>query len=99
MSDKKFIDGLWANKPHEKAPDFVKTELSIDLTRFGPWVKEWKQANPNEKYLKITVKESQKGEFYAEVNEWKPNPDAAKEAKAAAGGTPEYPEFDQDIPF
>lgn len=83
MSDNKFIDGLWANKPHEKAPDFVKAELSIDLVRFSEWVRNWKKSHEGEKYLRITVKESQKHEFYAEVNEWKPNKDAAKPAKEA----------------
>lgn len=86
MSEKQFVEGFWANKPNEKAPDFVKAEISVDLKRFFEWAKEWKNTNPDEKYLRVTVKESQKGEYYGELNTWKP-------------GSKPKETIDEDIPF
>lgn len=93
MSDKKFIDGFWANKPHENAPDFIKTGISIDLARFFEWAKQWKKDSPDEKYLKITVKESQKGDFYAEEDTWKPKEKTQPASPHSDDG------FSDDIPF
>ena len=61
--EKKFVNGLFVKKPHEKAPDFVKMAISIkreDLIGFLEQEKgEW---------VNIDVKESRGGKLYAEVN-------------------------------
>jgi len=71
MSEKQFVNGLFVFKPHEKAPDFVKANLSINRDEFVNWLQE---QEPDEKgRLKIDLKESKKGSWYAHVNEWKPD--------------------------
>lgn len=72
MAEQKFIDGVKAFKP--KA-DFIKAELVISLNQFVKFCKD----NPDllttyngEKQLKIQVKESKNGTWYAALNEYKP---------------------------
>lgn len=69
MTDKKFIKGLWFNLPHEKAPDFIKGNISISKDSFMEWLKAEK---PNEKgYIKIDLKVSRENKPYAEINTYK----------------------------
>lgn len=72
MADQKFIDGIKAFKP--KA-DFIKAELVISLNQLVKFCKD----NPEllseykgEKQLKVQVKESKSGTWYAALNEYKP---------------------------
>ena len=68
--EKKFIQGLWFNLPHEKAPDFVKGSVSLSKESFLKWLQE---EVPNEKgYIKIDLKVSKQGKAYAEVNDYQP---------------------------
>lgn len=72
MAEQKFIDGVKAFKP--KA-DFIKAELVISLNQFVKFCKD----NPEilseyngEKQIKVQVKESKSGTWYASLNEYKP---------------------------
>ena len=95
MSEKEFVNGLIVKAPHENAPDFVKCKISIKRKDLGNWLRE-----KSEDWINVDVKVSQEGKWYAEVDTWKPNPDAATPAKeAAAGGNGSVNEFDDDIPF
>jgi hypothetical protein len=71
MSDtqKEFAKGIYARKPHEKAPEFVKCELSFKL----PDAVQWLELHPNnEGFVKVTVKEGKTGNWYAELNSYVP---------------------------
>ncbi len=72
MAEKKFVDGVYANRPHEKAPDFVKAHLSINTEQFLPFL----TANTNAKgYLNLDILESKDGtKWYMTVNEYEPKP-------------------------
>ena len=75
MSDvngKEFVDGLFVKAPRDQAPDFVKASIAINRKSLTTWL-EKKQ----EDWLNLDVKESKNGQWYAEVNTWKPNKDAA----------------------
>lgn len=66
--DKKFIDGLFFDR-NEKAPEYVKGKISIQVEKFIKYLTE----NVNEKgYVNIDLKQSQNGKYYAELNTWKP---------------------------
>ena len=66
--EKKFVDGLFV-KRHEKAPDFVKANLS-----FNQKFIDWLQNNLNAKgYCNVDIKESKGGKLYAELNSWQPD--------------------------
>ena len=67
--EKKFIDGLFINKPSEKAPDFVKVKASISADKFIPFLKE----NVNGKgYLNFDILESRDGKYYAKIDTFEP---------------------------
>ena len=68
MSDVEFVDGLIVKKPHQNAPDFIKCKLSIRREE----LLEWLQKKQSE-WINIDIKESQKGSWYAQVNDWQPN--------------------------
>jgi len=107
-TDKKFIDGLFVKKPHANAPSFIKSKISIKREELITWLQEQEG-----EWINLDVKESQKGEYYAQVDEWKPNstdaqntqsnaPTAKNEAPVATSGGIDYPadEIDpNDIPF
>jgi len=67
MSDVKFVDGLMVKKPHQNAPDFVKAGLSIKREELINWL----QGQSGE-WINVDIKESQKGSWYAQVNDWQP---------------------------
>lgn len=76
-NDKKYVEGLFANRPHEKAPDFVKASLSIQVERFIEWLSE--QETSEKGYVKIDILEGREGAYYAKHNDW--NPDKEKREK------------------
>lgn len=93
MSDTKFVDGLFVNPPHEKAPDFVKMSLSIKPAEFTAWLEA---QEPNEKgYVRLQVKSGKSGKWYASVDDYKPSDKKAEKPKE--GGKKEFVE--SDIPF
>jgi len=69
--EKQFIGGLIAKKPHDKAPDFVKCNLSIKVEDLGKYLRE--AYTNGEEWLNVDIKESKGGKWYAEKNTWKPD--------------------------
>ncbi len=67
MADKEFPSGLIVKAPPEKAPDFVKCKISIRRVELMEWL-----ASKSEEWINLQVKVSQKGVWYAEVDNWKP---------------------------
>jgi hypothetical protein len=62
-----FPKGLFANKPGEKAPDFIKAKLNIDREEFIGWLKDQPEK------VNIDIRESKDGtKWFAAVNDWKP---------------------------
>ena len=84
MSEKQFAEGIWFNKPHDKAPDFVKMNVKIESRKLEQWI-----ATQNDE-IYISVKESKGGKWYAEIDTYKPKPKAELEPEAPAG---------DDLPF
>tara|TARA_R100001369_G_scaffold31851_1_gene56411 strand:- start:2769 stop:3086 length:318 start_codon:yes stop_codon:yes gene_type:complete len=63
-----FINGLMAKKPNEKAPAFVKCNLSIKRVELIAWLSE-----KSDDWINVQVKESGRtGNWYAEIDNWKP---------------------------
>lgn len=98
MNEVKFVKGLFANKPHERAPDFIVCELSIkadELVGFlndqdGEWinlqVKVPQKTNP-EKPRRLTVA----------INDWKPETGNERKPKPKQASMED--DFEDDIPF
>ena len=98
MSDVKFIDGMFVNPPHERAPDFVKAGISFRREQFIEWLNK---QEPNEKgYIRIQVKESREGKYYAALDDYKPGKQDSHNQAKADGYAPAKAEFQDDmIPF
>ena len=88
----KFVNGLFVNPPHEKAPDFVKMKISIKKTEMINWLRE--QADEN---INIDVKESRGGKWYCSVDDFVPTPKGDARPQSSA---PPVDDFDDsDLPF
>ena len=64
MSDVQFIDGLRVYKPHERAPAWVKADLILDVGALYAW---W-QERGEEANVRLQIRESRKGTYYACLN-------------------------------
>ena len=89
--NKDFIDGMFVFAPHPKSPDFVKAVLSIKPEEFAKWLTENKGRVNDKGFLPIQILVSQKGGWYAKINDYK-----KPEGTASAPSEELNPE---DIPF
>ena len=85
MSEVEFVDGLIVKAPRENAPEFVKGSLSIKRADLGNWLR-----GKQDEWINIDIKVSKGGKWYAEVNNWKPEPQ---------GQQPQAVEPNDDMPF
>ena len=70
--EQKYINGLFVYAPHEKAPDFVKAKLSINVERLQEWLSENKALANEKGFISIDIKEGRDKKWYAQVDNWKP---------------------------
>jgi hypothetical protein len=66
-SQKVFVDGLIAKKPRDKAPEWVKVNLSIKREELAAWL-----TGQGDEWINVQVCESKNGKWYAEVDTWNP---------------------------
>lgn len=91
MTDKTpFVDGLRVYAPHERAPDFVKGAIVIEREKLAAWL-----ATQTEDKIRIDIKESRGGNWYAAVSTYKPG--AKKEPPKDKPKSDEF--VDDEIPF
>lgn len=94
MADVEFPEGMFARRPHEKAPDFKKAQISINARQTYKWIEEKaKSLQPNDSgdiWINLDLLESKAGKFYLSVDNWTPG---QKEEDEPA------PKFEEDIPF
>ena len=85
-----FVDGLIVKAPHEKAPSFVKAQISIKVQA----LREWLAARADgDEWINLDVKESKGGKWYASVSTYKPKD------KAGAKPAGRMDDLKDDIPF
>ena len=65
-----FVDGLIVKAPHERAPDFVKAQISIKVEDLGKWLREKYKAG--DEWVNLDVKVAKSGKWYAAVSTFKP---------------------------
>lgn len=95
MTDAKFIDGLTAKQPHERAPEYVKATLSINRARLIAWL----QAQEGE-WVNADLKESREGKLYVQVNTYQRNIQRDSGQHRHTGPTAQtHRNFDDDIGF
>jgi hypothetical protein len=68
--DKKFASGIFFNKPHQNAPDWVLGSISIRPQDFVSWLHE---QDPDDKgYIRLQVAVSKSsGKPYVALDTWK----------------------------
>jgi hypothetical protein len=64
--ENKYLKGLFFKLPNDKAPDFVKGQISI---RREDLIAELQ--NLNEEWINLDLKISKEGKGYAAINTWK----------------------------
>lgn len=103
MSEKVFAEGIYWDKPHENAPDFVLGRISINPNKLIPWLEAQK---PNEAgYIKVSVLTSKSsGKPYCELDTWEPNQQRdsqqqQRNAAQAAAAPTSNEDFSDEIPF
>lgn len=94
MNDAKFIDGLTAKQPHERAPEYVKASLSLNIPKLIAWL----QAQEGE-WVNADLKESREGKLYVQVNTYKKGETKSHKPPAAPAPAFDDEEFDSQIPF
>ena len=80
MNDVKFVNGLIVKKPHPNAPDFVKCAISIKKDEMIKWLE-----SQNGEWINIDCKESRNGNWYAQVNDWRPETGQNNQNQASPG--------------
>ena len=85
MSDPVFADGIFFKQPRDGAPDFVKGSVSVKVDEALPFL----QANQDDGWVRLDLKESRNGKLYFQLNTWKPQSNTAEAAD----------ELNDDIPF
>ena len=100
--EKIFADGMYFDK-RDQAPAYVVGGVSFKVAEFIQFLQKHET---NAGYVNIDIKQSQKGNYYCELNQWKPVKDTVKEEEKNQEdlnnlGTIEYPENDnsEEIPF
>jgi len=72
MAENIFAEGIYLNKVSDKAPEFIKANVSIHIEKAIAWL-ETQKGNVDEKgYIKLTGKESKEGKRYFQLDTWKP---------------------------
>lgn len=78
MADKIFADGVFFKLPHDKAPKFVKGNISINVEKFGAFM----TAQVNERgWINLDIKESKNGSIYVELNTYQSGQQKAQPAQ------------------
>lgn len=77
MEDNKLAKGLYAFMPHEKAPDWVKLDLSVNVKDFVDWLQS--QPQDDRGSVRITIAEGKSGKLYGKFNDFKPKEETVSE--------------------
>lgn len=67
MADKIFAEGMYFEKPHENAPEFVKGKISIKVAQAVPFLEKHENGGG---YVNLDLKKSKEGKLYLELNQY-----------------------------
>lgn len=98
MENEKFVEGMRVAKPSEKAPDFIKLNIGVNVADFLYWANK----HSDRGWVNIQIKESKGGKLYAEIDNYKPQAQNPNERKAEVKSENDYPPEEinpEDVPF
>jgi len=89
-----FVEGLRIYAPNERAPDYIIANGEIDIAALRSWL------NRDGDKVRIVIKRSQGGKYYAAVDTYKRDAEQPSRAPVKGCPQPERDGFeDSDIPF
>jgi len=62
-------DGFRVYKPSSNAPEYIKANIDIDIDRFHTYAMQYANGQGR---IRLVVKESRAGGYYASLDEYKP---------------------------
>ncbi|MBE9515977.1 MAG: hypothetical protein IME93_03250 [Proteobacteria bacterium] len=92
MSEVEFPNGLMVKAPHDRAPDFVKGQISIRREEFITWLQ-----GKSGDWVNLDIKVSKQGKWYAAINDWKPQGNAPQRQSEPSSEKDDF--GDSEIPF
>ena len=95
-----FADGVWFNKPHANAPDFVKGNVSFEVAKAIKFL----QDNAKEDRVSIDLLKSKAGDkLYFKLNTFEPKKDTTPHTQSVEDKAKNYPQEEgidaANIPF
>jgi hypothetical protein len=91
-----YVDGLFFNKPHENAPDFVIGSLAVSVERFNEWINN--QEADDKGFVRIDILEG-KERPYCKLNTYKGKGSTEKKNEVQELNLEESPELNlEEIP-
>jgi hypothetical protein len=94
MSEQIFPEGMRLWPPHEKAPTFIKGNLSVHVVTFTEWAQQHVDAKG---FVKLDLKEGFDTKLYLALNQWKPT--KPSEEQPTEQRQDAQPDSDSEIPF
>lgn len=67
-----FTEGIYLNKVNDKAPEFIKANVSIHREKAIAWLQAHPELADEKGYIRLVGKESKDGKRYFAVDTWKP---------------------------
>ena len=95
MSD--FMSGLYINKKHDNAPDFVKFGIAINKAQLLADIDNYEVNDKG--YIRLQVLESKDGsKWFAKIDNWKPSGESTPRC-ATPSSPSEDDEDEESLPF
>ena len=88
------VGGFYPKQKREQAPDFVISSLSINVSQFREWMKEFMKEFPDKEWINIENLISKGGKGYSKVDLWEPDSTKAKTEEVV-----KTPIDEDDLPF
>ena len=89
----KFVNGLRAFKPHQKAPPYVIANFVVNIEELKAWVNEQTED------LRLDLMESKSLTYYVKVNDFTPDSSKRQDVSETTKSVAYEDNFDDDIPF
>lgn len=100
MEETIFVEGLYLNKVHEKAPAFIITNQSIHVEKLMAWLEANKLRVDDKGYIRVVGKESKEGKRYMVLDTWKPTTEPSTVSNEKSIDPNEPPMVDENgLPF
>lgn len=91
MSDNDFPKGIFFNKRHDNAPDFIRGSIGFNVVEACRWLQE---NADHDGRVKLDIKVSKGGKTYLAKNDFVPNRQAQPTSPPPPMG-----DFDDSLPF